>query len=220
MKKGQTTSHYDEDYFAWQSSLGEFGAWANRTKFSDYVSPQNDVLDFGCGGGFLLEKLNCRRKVGVEINPAAAETARGHGIEVHESVSELPDACVDLIISDNALEHTPRPLDVLEELYSKLRIGGKIVLVVPCESISYRYRPNDINQHLYSWSPMCLGNLLTRAGFSLVESKPYIHKWPPLYRVLAKLGGRRGFELVCRIYGRLARGWFQVRAVAEKKGDG
>ena len=27
-------------------------------------------------------------------------------------------------------------------------------------------------------------------------------------------------ELLCRIYGRLARGWFQVRAVGEKKGDG
>jgi len=26
---------------------------------------------------------------------------------------------------------------------------------------------------------MCIGNLDTEAGFSVIESRPYIHKWPP-----------------------------------------
>lgn len=210
------STHYDDKYFDWQASLGEFGGWANQSKFVEYISSNSRVLDFGCGGGFLLKGIKCSAKVGVEVNPAAAETARKHGIEVFGSVEEVPDGYVDVIISNNALEHTLQPLQELKSLYGKLKAGGKIVFVVPCESISYSYKPNDINHHLYSWSPMCIGNLFTEAGFSLIESKPYIHKWPPRYKLIARVGGRRLFEIACRIYGKIERSWFQVRVIAEK----
>jgi hypothetical protein len=62
---------------------------------------------------------------------------------------------------------------------------------------------------------MCIGNLLTQAGFGIQESKPYNHKWPPNYLFIARFG-RRIFELACRIYGRIDRKWVQVRAVAIK----
>jgi hypothetical protein len=94
---------------------------------------------------------------------------------------------------------------------------GRSTVVVPCESISYAYKPNDINHHLYSWSPMCLGNLFNEAGFSVHQCKPYIHNWPPLYRYIAKLGGRLIFEIACRIYGSLERSLFLVRVVASKQ---
>jgi hypothetical protein len=63
---------------------------------------------------------------------------------------------------------------------------------------------------------MCIGNLFTEAGFSIIESKPYIHKWPPNFEIIVKLGGRRLLEVACRIYGRWERSWFQVKVVAEK----
>ncbi|HAG85411.1 MAG TPA: hypothetical protein DCL61_30760 [Cyanobacteria bacterium UBA12227] len=210
------SEHYDEKYFAWQAPMGEFGGWANLTKFNDYISERDHVLDFGCGGGYLLKTIQCQKKVGVEINPNAAAIAKKNGVEIYLRVEDLPDNYVDVIISDNALEHTLNPLQELKALYRKLRKGGKIIVVVPCESISYAYKPNDINHHLYSWSPMCLGNLFTEAGYSLIESKAYIHKWPPKYSLIAKYGGRGVFEILCRIYGRIDRSWFQVRAVAEK----
>ncbi|MBJ7901528.1 MAG: methyltransferase domain-containing protein [Cyanobacteria bacterium RI_101] len=214
--KELASPHYDEKYFDWQSSIGEFGGWANQPKFIEYIGSNADVLDFGCSGGFLLNQLQCRRKVGVEVNPSAMEVAKNKGIEVYSCVSEVPDDYVDVIISNHALEHALHPLEELTSLYKKLRKGGKIIFVVPCESISYRYKPNDINHHLYSWSPMCLGNLFTEAGFSVLESKAYIDKWPPRYRLIARLGGRSVFEIACRIYGRIERSWFQVRVVAEK----
>ena len=183
------SKHYDAKYFAWHTSIGEFGGWANLTKFNPFVSPTDDVLDFGCGGGYLLKNLNCRKKLGVEVNTDAAQTARDNGIEVYERTSDVPPACVDLIISNNAHEHTLHPLQELRSLYPKLREGGRIVFVAPCESIWYAYASNDMKHHLYSWSPMCLGNLMSEAGYSLIESKPYIHKWPPKYRLIARLGG-------------------------------
>lgn len=211
------SSHYDGKYFDWQSSIGEFGGWANLSKFREYVSGESRVLDFGCGGGFLLKNLPCRRRVGVEVNPAASETARKNGIEVFARVDDVPDDYVDVVISNHALEHALRPLDELVSLRKKLRRGGKIVFVVPCEAISSRYRPDDVNHHLYTWSPMCLGNLFSEAGFFVIEAKSYIHKWPPMYRRIAAWGRRPLFELACRIYGHLARSSFQVRVVAENR---
>ena len=210
------SSHYDDQYSDWQAPIGEFGGWANQTKFIKYISEHSEVLDFGCGGGFLLRNLKCAKKVGVEVNPAAAATAKKNGLEMFRSVDKIPDDYVDVIISDNALEHTLQPLQELKSLYKKLKTGGKIIFVVPCEAISYSYKPNDINHHLYSWSPMCIGNLFTEAGFSVIESKPYIHKWPPKYQLIAKIGGRPLFEIACRIFGRIERTWFQVRVIGEK----
>jgi hypothetical protein len=93
--------------------------------------------------------------------------------------------------------------------------GGKAVFVVPCETIRYAYEPGDVNHHLYSWSPMCLGNLLTEAGFKVIESRPYIAAWPPHYQAIARVFGRTGFDIACAIWGRFSRKLFQVRAIAE-----
>ncbi len=210
------SNYYDDRYFARQRLRGEFAGWACLAEFESYISAEDDVLDFGCGGGYLLKNIRCRKRVGVEVNPSAAAVAKENGVEVYARVEDVPNDYVDIIISNNALEHTLFPLRELKTLYAKLRNAGRVVLVVPCESIGYAYRAGDGNHHLYSWSPMCLGNLLAEAGFSVVESKPYIHKWPPKYRFIARIGGRRAFDIACRVYGRIERSWFQVRAVAEK----
>jgi len=207
--------HYDETYFDWQKSMGEFGGWANKIIYEKHISADHVVLDFGCGGGFVLKNLECKKRIGIELNPSAAETARQNGLEVYSHVDDVADDSVDIIISNNALEHTHHPFDELKKLYKKLKAGGKIIFVVPCENISYRYKPQDINQHLYSWSPMCIGNLFTLAGFNVIESSPYIHKWPPNYLKVAKFG-RRVFDFLSRIYGQYERTWFQVYIHAEK----
>lgn len=208
--------HYGKEYFDWQSPMGEFGGWADLTKFLPYINVDDIVMDFGCGGGFLLNNIQCRKKIGVDVNPTAIERARQMGIMVYESTAEIADNSLDVVISTNALEHTLHPYQEVAMFYQKLKPGGKIILVVPCESITYRYKMDDVNMHLYSWSPMCLGNLLTTVGFRLIESKPYIHKWPPYYQHIARLGGRKVFDVVCRIFGMMERSWFQVRAIAKK----
>jgi SAM-dependent methyltransferase len=215
-----TSAHYQrekgEKYFAWQKTVGEFGGWANQTKFLGHVRPTDVVLDFGCGGGFLLKSLACASRIGVEPNPTAAETARANGARVYARAADVPSESVDVVVSNNALEHTLNPLAELQALFRALKGGGNIVIVVPCESIGYRWTRNDINRHLFGWSPCALGNLLGEAGFDVLESKPYIHKWPPRARTIARVGGRNIFEIACRIYGRIERSWFQVRAVARK----
>ena len=92
----KVSEHYDDDYFDWQSEAGEFGGWANQTKFINYISKDDVVLDFGCGGGYLLKNLDCKKRCGVEINPAAAATARKNGVEIYDSVDDIPNDSIEL----------------------------------------------------------------------------------------------------------------------------
>lgn len=210
-------NYYNESYFKWQGNIGRFGGWANLHKFFHYIKPEYNVIDFGCGGGFLLNNIICKDKIGVEINEVARKNAAQLGIKTVETPELIDDNWADLIISNHALEHTKCPLDILVLLFEKLKKGGYIVFVIPSESIKAKYYPNDTNHHLYSWGPMTLGNLFSEAGFVVYESIPYIHKWPPNYEKIAKIFGRRGFNLICRFYARLKKDGYQVKIVARKE---
>ena len=130
------------------------------------------MLDFGCGGGFLLKNIRCRKRIGVEINPDARKNAIANGVECFASADEVPDDYASVIVSNNALEHTFHPLAELRALYKKLREGGTIVFVVPCESITYAYQPGDVNQaggHLTSAAASTRGG--SEPGFRSGSSK-------------------------------------------------
>lgn len=205
---------YSKKYWLYQSPIGEFGGWANLIKFSNFLKPEDAVLDFGCGGGFLLSNLTNNIREGIEVNAEAAKSARLKGLTIYSAVEEIPDGRYDVIISNHALEHCERPLDELKSLKAKLKHGGKIIFYVPCESHKRKYRPNDPNQHLYTWSPINLGNLFEAAGYNVSEVKPFYHRWPPTYRGIVRLCGEKTFHVACRIYGRLFTTLSQVRCIA------
>jgi SAM-dependent methyltransferase len=212
----KTIEHYGNEYFHWQKGHGNFGGWANLIKFEEYIKPEHKVIDFGCGGAFLLKNLNCSSRLGVEINPYAREQAKKNGIETVSSLDEVPDNWADVCISNNALEHVEHPLIEINKLFKKIKNGGKVIFVVPCETINWSFQEDDINQHLYSWGPLTLGNLFTSAGFKVIKCVPFIHKWPPKYELFARLFGPNIFHLICRIYGRLETTWYQIRIEAIK----
>ena len=208
-------THYDNKYFDWQAPIGEFGGWANLTKFQPFIHNDFNVIDFGCGGGYLLNNIQCKEKIGIEVNDSAREQAQRNGIRTVASPTDIDDQWADLIISNHALEHVSDPLSKLQNLKLLLKPTGKIVFYVPCESIHLSYRHDDVNQHLFTWSPMCLGNLFTEAGYFVEESAPYYHQWPPKnYRRIARWGGRRLFDFCCRLYAHWDRTVFQVRVIA------
>ena len=41
------------------------------------------------------------------------------------------------------------------------------MISVPHEDLSYAFEINDINQHLFTWSPMSFGNLVQKSGFQI-----------------------------------------------------
>ena len=213
---GTANPHYDESYFAFQRTIGNFGMLANLIKFKKFIRPTDTVIDFGAGGGFLLSQIDCAERIGVEINPSGRANGNKLGIRMVERFSDVSDEIADVVISNHALEHTDHPLGHLHEVYAKLKPGGLAVFVVPCEQIGYRWRPNDVNFHIHSWGPMSFGNLFTRAGFEVLESKPFFHKWPPHYLLIQRICGWTIFHAIARLYSHLARHYVQVRCVARR----
>jgi SAM-dependent methyltransferase len=209
-------NYYDKSYFSWQKRIGAFGGKANLFKFKDFIKPNNTVIDFGCGGGYLLNNVICKHKIGVEVNEEAIRTAKEYNIDVHKDFKTIKNNIADVIISNNALEHVESPLSTLKELYNKLRKSGLIIFVVPCESADVKYIEKDINQHLYSWSPGELGNLFRRAGFKVKIVEPLYHKWPPYYLKVHQIFGDKIFNLICLLYGKIDQDIVQIRIVAEK----
>ena len=208
-------SHYDEKYFTWQSHVGVFGAIANRIKFQKLIKPNQKVLDFGCGGGYMLSAFQNIERFGVEINDVARLEA-SKNLKTFKYAKELPDDYFDVIISNHALEHCDNPLMELKELFRSLKKSGLICIVVPIDNKKNKFKKKDKFMHLYSWSPSNLGNILEATGFDVIESKPFIHKWIPFYFRIKKILPWSAFHFLCKIYGRLNHDWWQTRAVAKK----
>jgi SAM-dependent methyltransferase len=209
--------HYDEKYFEWQRRVGEFTGAANQIKFKQFASSELNTLDFGCGGGFMLRGLPAKSRMGVEINPSARKQAEANGITVFPTADSVPNGWADLLISDNALEHTYEPLNELRRLLTKLKEGGTAVFVLPCEHLDFSYDPQDINQHLYSWSPQSAGNLFKVAGFEVVSSEAFFHKHIPYAHRIRPMVGGKIFNLLCRLNGFFnRRQWNEIRVVARR----
>lgn len=206
--------YYDQDYFDWQKKIGELSAKANTYKYNSYINPTDKVIDFGSGGGFLLKNLVCSEKIGIEINPIAIDFANKEGIKTVSDIDLILDNWADVIISSHALEHTHNPLNELRQLSSKLKKGGKFVFVTPFERTN-SYRPNDINQHLFTWSPMNLGNLFSTAGLNVLRCEELMHRFPPKPFFWASLGDIV-FQAMCKLTALVRRDLSQVIIVAEK----
>jgi SAM-dependent methyltransferase len=199
-------------YSRWQLNLTRNTGAISARKFQRHISPTDRILDFGCGGGEILEQLDCRSRLGVEPNPHSREAARGRNIDTVPALSQVELESIDVAISNHALEHCKRPLDELVEIKLALRPGGKLVLVVPIDDwrTQRRYDPMDENHHLYTWNPLLLGNLLSEAGFR-VESVAILRRaWPRGVTLLDRVLPLWLFESVCWL-------WSNIKNVRELK---
>lgn len=183
-----------EEYFAWQGADGLLRAEFNRHLWQPHISPDDDVLDFGCGGGYLLKVLRARRKAGVEVNPHARARARELGVEVYPSVADVPGRYTR-ILSSHALEHVPHPRQALLELKEKLAgAKSRLLLLLPLDDwrsrSQRRYDAADVNMHLHTWTPQLLGNLLSSAGLRVHRIRVVAHAWPPASARLWRLSPR------------------------------
>lgn len=198
----RAASHYQGEpgrtYFSYQEPIMAFSARFNQRTFQPSIRPQDTVVDFGCGAGELLERLDAGRKIGVEVNEPARRAAEERGVETVESAADLDDEIADVVISYHALEHTLAPYDELVQLWRSLKPGGKLVLWLPIDDWRVeRELMDEPDHHLYTWSPRLLRNLLVEAGFRVTQCRVVTYAWPPrYYEELYRLLPRRAFDLL------------------------
>jgi SAM-dependent methyltransferase len=189
------SSHYlgqaGAAYFASQKQSGELSAVWNSRIWEKHVRADDTLLDFGCGGGYLLNKLNAARKVGVEINPIARRQAKVLGLEVFSTLDDVPPILFSRIISNHSVEHVPCPVTALRQLRDFLAPDGEMNLLLPLDDWRSRahraYRPSNLHRHLYSWTPQNLGNLLEEAGYGEISISIIKDAMPPSHHITSAL---------------------------------
>jgi len=217
------SSHYrgtaGSEYFAWQNTNGPIAGRIEARKFKPYIKPTDNVLDFGCGGGHILLNIDCARRVGIDLNLSARTAAATLGIECHEGIAGVQDSSFDVIVSNHSLEHVLDPISVLADLRSKLRPAGVLLLCVPMDDWRMQrvYDRNDINHHLYTWTPQLLGNCLLEAGFNGEQLSIRILTYTCYHRAIRIYGKVPTFifDLFCRIFSVVTKRR-QLLAVARK----
>lgn len=191
----------------------------NREKFAEFVSPSDTVLDFGCSSGELLLSLEAAERIGVEVNPATRAEAVRVGLGVFDSLHSVADQTVDVAISNHVLEHVLSPYGALRDLRRVLRPSGRLVLCVPADDWrnARQWRSGDANHHVFTWTPLTLGNLLNEAGFDPVFVRMRQRAWPPNYKLLHRLP-RPLWDAACFAWA-IARRRREILALAEPTRD-
>lgn len=150
-----------------------------KKKFDESVF---NYLDFGCGSGMHLKNIRAEHPqwniVGLDNSTQACNVARKEGFTVYcgdiENIS-LPKNYFNIINMGHVIEHVSNPRFVLEELYSSIKLGGKIIIGTPnFASVSAQlfgsyWYALDVPRHLYLFTPKTLTCLLLEIGFQDIK---------------------------------------------------
>jgi arsenite methyltransferase len=169
---------------ALQASLG----CGNPTALAE-LKPGETVLDLGSGGG--IDVLLSARRVGptgfaygldmtdemlalAEQNKAAAGAENVQFLKGHIEEIPLPDASVDVVISNCVINLAADKGQVLREAYRVLKPGGRFAV---SDVVAQGALPDDLRSDMEAWVGCVAGaleereyrRLLTDAGFDDVE---------------------------------------------------
>jgi SAM-dependent methyltransferase len=153
--------HYPETRFGGYSDVDQLVTFYTRVR--SLLQPSFTLLDIGCGRGrhakehkpFKIAlktfKGDCERVIGIDVDPAASENPLID--EFHLIAPDrpwpLPDASVDLAISDYVLEHVEDPEAFFAECRRVIRPGGYLCMRTT-NAMSYfglaaRFTPNRVH---------------------------------------------------------------------------
>ena len=194
---------YDMEYvnnvFTTENANYELRTKCHKEDYFLYdFNEDSKVLDFGTGLGH--NTIWIKNKYGYDINKGIYPELRKKGFIMFDKIQDIPNDFFDEILISQVLEHVDFPMETLKTLHRKLKVGGKIRVVVP--NIRYKV-PTNLNSeyvsgHLHAWTHTELNYLLNRSGFENVYNKiiyrrgeVVFNKLPfKLYRLLTKFTGR------------------------------
>lgn len=132
--------------------------------------PAARVLDFGCGPGKFLDRLQDAGWETYAIEPSTTAP-----FERHQKLEHPPqDGSFDLVLLNHVLEHVTNPLEILQQLARSLRPGGVLFVGVPAVDTLPQHRDFkycvDGRHHLLCYSRTCLRGLLARAGLAMTAT--------------------------------------------------
>jgi SAM-dependent methyltransferase len=166
------------------SPVDRFGVWLSARALNRHVPSfqSKSIGDFGCGyqARFVrsvLPEIERAVLVDVALAPDLKTDKRITAIEgtVPDSLRDLDDASLDVVLCISVLEHLWEPLDTLSELRRLVAPGGVCLVNVPnwrgkrfLELSAFRLGlspAEEMDDHKAYYDPSDLWPLLVRAGF-------------------------------------------------------
>ena len=161
-----------------------------RYEFVKRMAENKSVLDFGCGAGGVLHRLNkvSSRVYGVEIERVMCDAINEEGIKCYPSIDkaceELTDS-IDIITMFHVLEHIEDPVSILKQLSSLLNDAGTIIIEVPNaeDALLSVYDSSAFadftywSAHLYLYNNDTLKKLIDKAGMR-IQFMSQVQRYP------------------------------------------
>jgi SAM-dependent methyltransferase len=203
---------YDHQYFSQHSGAAILSAIVRHLPLAG-----REVVDFGCGPGFMLEHLLARgvRCAGIDFSPASVEAAQAQfgahprfAGATHVKGMPLPfaDGSIDVMLLVEVLEHILEDelLPTLREIARVVRPGGHVIVTVPhaedlgaskvmcpeCACVFHRW------QHQRAFTAPSLATLMRGVGFQTLVCTATLFApssvLDPLRQLRRRLQGRPG----------------------------
>lgn len=119
------------------------------------------IVDFGSGEAYLTQKIEkIVSKEIICIEPAANLFKYYQNRKRLDSLDGFADNSVDVIYSLNVLEHIENDQAIIDNMYRKLKVGGKLFLYVPACQILYSSMDKKVG-HFRRYSKSGLRHLLS-----------------------------------------------------------
>lgn len=177
----------------WPDSAADRTDWELAAKLLSGLPDITRVLDVGCFDGRLLEYLGEKYvTLGIEIHEAAAQRARGRGVQIVASdFSDMGRLQVnaDVVLALDVIEHTYDPREFLKNVVAALKPGGWIIVATGnTEAFSWRLMKGSywychIAEHLSFINPSWVRQAARQLDLDVVSIRFYSH-----------LGGRGGLK--------------------------
>jgi SAM-dependent methyltransferase len=147
-----------------------------RFYFCKLISPNDCVLDLGCGYGNFINNVVARRRIAVDSWGGFLAYVDPPIERVVGSVTDLDfieDGAVDFAFASNLFEHLSRAdfASVLEMLRRKLAAGGTLNILQPNYRYAYREYFDDYT-HVSVFSHISLSDFLKANGFDALDIRP------------------------------------------------
>ena len=175
---------YDENETVYYSKFPKVSCRdvAKKLELYDY----ENLLDVGCGTGFLIELLKNQKDAqyyGLDLSPEMIKVAKSkfsEGVNLVEGSADnlpYPDNTFDIVCCVQSFHHYPYPEKAMEEAYRVLKSDGLYILSdTGCSGIAKHF-DNFIFRHFMksgdyaAYSKKDIAILMKNTGFSVVSSE-------------------------------------------------
>ena len=177
-------------------------SWAAWSRALAHLLPAVEVVDIGCGEGYLTIEVARWAKRVIAIDRSAAVLARAKALAGRRRAANitfkrgeleklpLDSASVDVALLSQALHHADVPADALAEAVRVVRPGGQ-VLVLELRGHNEPWVREKLGDRHLGFSDEELGALLTEAGLTGVRVNIGSRRAGDPFTVLVASGTRR-----------------------------